>query len=96
MVVSHAGIAADREMLPLVPEGTLFAGAHDHQRFVEPLGRTVYFHSGSWNEYLTLAWLRRDAAGAHTGTVEQIRVEADGPADPELAKIRRETKTKNI
>ena len=40
IVVSHAGIAADRELLALVPDGTLFAGAHDHQRFVVPFGRT--------------------------------------------------------
>ena len=26
-------------MLPLVPDGTLFAGAHDHLRFVEHIGR---------------------------------------------------------
>jgi len=82
LVVSHAGIAADREMLPLVPDGTLFAGAHDHQRFVEPFGRTVYFHSGSWNSHVSLAWLERDAEGRARWTVEQVPVE--GAADPEL------------
>jgi 5'-nucleotidase/UDP-sugar diphosphatase len=85
IVVSHAGIAADREMLPLVPEGTLFAGAHDHQRFVEPFGRTVYFHSGSWNSHTSLAWLDRDAAGRARWTVEQVPV--DGPADEEMATV---------
>jgi 2',3'-cyclic-nucleotide 2'-phosphodiesterase (5'-nucleotidase family) len=85
IVVSHAGIAADRELLPLVPEGTLFAGAHDHQRFVEPFGRTVYFHSGSWNSHLSLAWLDRDAAGRPRWTVEQVPV--DGPAEEEMATI---------
>ncbi len=84
IVVSHAGIAADREMLPLVPDGTLFCGAHDHQRFIEPFGRTVYFHSGSWNSYASLAWLDRDEAGHPRWTVEQVEVRADGPADPEL------------
>ena len=84
IVLSHAGIAADREMLPLAPDGTLFAGAHDHQRFVEPFGRTVYFHSGSWNSHVSLAWLDRDAAGRPRWTVEQVEVRTDGPADPEL------------
>ena len=87
IVVSHAGIAADREMLPLVPDGTLFAGAHDHQRFVEPFGRTVYFHSGSWNSHLSLAWLDRDDAGRPRWTVEQVAVAVDGPADPALQAV---------
>src|SRR5205085_2690888 len=39
IVLSHAGILADRGMLPLVPRGTLFAGAHDHQRFIHPFAR---------------------------------------------------------
>lgn len=84
VVMSHAGIAADREMLSLVPDGTLFAGAHDHQRFVEPFGRTVYFHSGSWNSHVSLAWLDRDEAARPRWTVEQIPVPLEGPADPDL------------
>src|SRR4051812_41440303 len=42
IVLSHAGLNADREMLSWVPDGTLFAGAHDHLRFVHPMGRGVY------------------------------------------------------
>jgi 2',3'-cyclic-nucleotide 2'-phosphodiesterase (5'-nucleotidase family) len=85
IVLSHAGIAADRAMLGLVPDGTLFAGAHDHQRFVQPFGRTVYFHSGSWNQWLSLAWLCRDEAGRPAWHIEQLPVDPAGPADPELA-----------
>ncbi|MDI1248133.1 MAG: 5'-nucleotidase C-terminal domain-containing protein [Lacunisphaera sp.] len=96
IVLSHAGVSADREMLPLVPDGTLFAGAHDHLRFVQPFGRTVYFHSGSWNEYVSLAWLCRDAAGAPRWVVEQVKIANDGPADPELAALIQETKTKHL
>jgi 2',3'-cyclic-nucleotide 2'-phosphodiesterase (5'-nucleotidase family) len=95
-VLSHAGIKADCGMLPLVPDGTLFAGAHDHQRFVHPFEHGVYVHSGSWNEYLTLAWLHRDAYGRPRWEVEQVRVETDGPADPELAALIRETRAKNL
>ncbi|MBI2518031.1 MAG: 5'-nucleotidase C-terminal domain-containing protein [Opitutae bacterium] len=96
IVLSHAGLAADREMLALVPDGTLFAGAHDHLRFVQPFGRTVYFHSGSWNEYVSLAWLCRDESGAPRWVVEQQRVPADGPADPELTALIRDTLAKNL
>jgi len=96
IVLSHAGIKADRGILPLVPAGTLYAGAHDHQRFVHPFAHGLYVHSGSWNEYLTLAWLHRDADGAPHWTVEQIRVAADGPADPELAALIKETRAKYL
>ena len=96
IVLSHAGITADRAMLPLVPDGTLFAGAHDHLRFVQREGRTVYFHSGSWNEYVSLAWLCREADGAPRWVVEQVPVPADGPVDPELAALIRETAAKHL
>lgn len=96
IVLSHAGLAADREMLALVPDGTLFVGAHDHLRFVQPFGRTVYFHSGSWNEYLSLAWLCRDAAGAPRWVVEQIRIVPDGPAEAGLAALISATRAKYL
>jgi 2',3'-cyclic-nucleotide 2'-phosphodiesterase (5'-nucleotidase family) len=96
IVLSHAGLAADRLMLPLVPDGTLFSGAHDHLRLVQPFGRTVYFHSGAWNEFLTLAWLRRGKGGEPFWQVEQIRIRTDGPADAALAAVIRDTKAKYL
>lgn len=95
VVLSHAGLLADRSLLPLVPDGTLFAGAHDHIRFVHRRGRTVYVHSGSWNEFLTLAYLRVDATGVNW-EVHQQRVETTGPADPALATLIRETQAKHL
>ena len=94
VVLSHAGIKADREMFPLVPAGTLFAGAHDHQRFIHPFAQGVYVHSGSWNEFLTLAWLERDSAGEPQWRLEQVPVAAEGAADPEMAALIRETRAK--
>ena len=75
LVLSHAGLNSDREILPLVPAGTLFAGAHDHLRFIHPMARGAYVHSGSWNEYLTLAWLYRDALELPFWRVEQIEMD---------------------
>lgn len=92
VVLSHAGLRADRAMLPLVPDGTLFAGAHDHLQFVHRAsGGTVYFHSGSWLEVTSIARLRRDAAGALRWEVEQPPLPAEAPADPAIAKRVRET-----
>ncbi|MFI5335698.1 MAG: 5'-nucleotidase C-terminal domain-containing protein [Opitutales bacterium] len=96
IVLSHAGLSADRALLPLVPDGTLFAGAHDHLRFVQPFGRTVYFHSGAWNEYVSLAWLCRNATGAPRWVVEQERVPGEGPGDPEMAVFLAKTRAENL
>ncbi len=96
IVMSHAGLNADREMLSLVPDGTLFAGAHDHLRFIHPMGRGIYVHSGSWNEYLTLAWLYRDSSGRPRWKVEQRAISRDGAANSELAAVIRATRLKYL
>lgn len=94
IVLSHAGLEADRELLKIVPDGTLFAGAHDHLRFVHRQGRTVYFHSGSWNSHASLVWLRQGLGGALLWTVEQVELSDTGAADAPMTdfiqKIRRQ------
>jgi 2',3'-cyclic-nucleotide 2'-phosphodiesterase (5'-nucleotidase family) len=95
IVLSHAGLAADREILPLVPDGSLFAGAHDHIRFVHRLGRTAYVHSGSWNEFFTLALLRLDDRGANW-EIQQKRIALEDPADAPLAALIREAQSKYL
>jgi 5'-nucleotidase/UDP-sugar diphosphatase len=87
ILVTHTGVTADRALLELIPDSTLFAGAHDHLRFIHRAGRTVYFHSGSWNDGYSLATLRTDAAGAPQWTVEQFPLAATDLADPELAAL---------
>jgi 5'-nucleotidase/UDP-sugar diphosphatase len=95
IVLSHAGLRADRAMLPLVPDGTLFAGAHDHLLFVHREGRTVYFHSGSWTEFVSIARLKRTPAGL-SWEIEQVRIAPDDPADEKLATLVRETMVKYL
>jgi 5'-nucleotidase/UDP-sugar diphosphatase len=90
IVLSHAGLRADREMLRLVPDGTLFAGAHDHVRFVHREGRTIYFHSGSWMDGISIARLQR-VQGKLRWEVEQVAVRTDDPADPVFAKLVHDT-----
>jgi 2',3'-cyclic-nucleotide 2'-phosphodiesterase (5'-nucleotidase family) len=77
-------------MLALVPDGTLFAGAHDHLRFVHRAGGTVYFHSGSWMEFMSVARLRR-TDGRLQWEVEQVPLQAGDPAEPAMARLVRET-----
>lgn len=86
VVLSHSGLKADRAMLPLVPEGTLFAGAHDHLRFVHREGRTTYVHSGSWMDFMSVARLQRTTTGLEW-EVEQVPIHANDPADAKLAAL---------
>lgn len=95
IVLSHSGLRTDKEMLPLVPEGTLFAGAHDHLRFVHGAGRTAYFHSGSGMEYFSLATLRV-SGGALRWDVRQIAIDAEAPAEPELAALIRSVQAEHL
>ena len=95
IVMTHTGVKADRVLLPLVPDGTLFAGAHDHLRFVHREGRTVYFHSGCWADFVSIARLRR-AADPLQWDVEQVRIAPDDPADEKLATLVRETMAKHL
>lgn len=94
VVLSHAGLPVDRAVLPLVPDGTLFVGAHDHLRLVHRERHTVYVHSGSWNEFVTQVWLRRDPNGAPNWTVEQVPIATSAPADPTLATLIAETEAR--
>jgi len=96
IVLSHAGVKNDREIFPLVPDGTLFAGAHDHLRFVHRMGRTVYFHSGSWNDHASVVRLRRDAERRPVWDIEQVPIDPADPADPELAAVIREMRAKYL
>jgi 5'-nucleotidase / UDP-sugar diphosphatase len=58
-------------------------------------GRTVYVHSGSWNEFLTLAFWCADERGGRW-EVRQQRIATDDPAEPALAKLIRDTETKHL
>ena len=95
IVLTHTGVQTDRALLPLIPDGTLFAGAHNHLRFVHHTGRTVYFQSGSWNDSFSLAMLHATDAGPRW-EVEQIPIALTDPADPALAALIRETNAKYL
>ncbi len=95
ILLTHTGLKVDRALLPLVPDGTLFAGAHDHLRFVQRAGRTVYFHSGSWTEFISVARLHVTAAGP-AWDVEPVRLAPDDPADAALAALIRTTLAQHL
>jgi 2',3'-cyclic-nucleotide 2'-phosphodiesterase (5'-nucleotidase family) len=57
LVMSHAGVAGDRDILPLLPEGALMIGGHNHLLFQHQHGRSAYAHTGSWSNAYTTATL---------------------------------------
>jgi len=95
VVLSHSGLKADRAMFPVIPDGALFAGAHDHLRFVHRVGRTVYFHSGSWMDFLSVARLRRSGDRLQWD-VEQLPLEAGEPPEPALDRLVRATLAREL
>ncbi len=60
LVMSHAGVAGDRDILPLLPDGALMIGGHNHLLFQHEQGRSAYAHTGSWSNAYTTATLFED------------------------------------
>lgn len=83
MVMSHAGVAPDREILPLLPNGALMVGGHNHLQFQHRQGASLYVHTGSWSNAYTVVPLR--AAGP--GDAVSVPVALDGPLAPALAAL---------
>lgn len=82
ILLSHAGVVADREILPLVPDGTLVVGGHDHLVFEHAEGNTRYVHTGSWSSLITLATFTTPGAAP---VIERIGIDATGPSIEPLA-----------
>lgn len=83
VVLSHAGVVADRAILPMLPDATLLVGGHEHLRFAHEDGRTRYVHTGSWSRFFTTVALRRGQAPA----LASRAVAAADPTDRALAAI---------
>jgi 2',3'-cyclic-nucleotide 2'-phosphodiesterase (5'-nucleotidase family) len=86
IVMSHAGLPADKLILPAIPDGTLILGGHDHLTFDHAQGRTRYVHTGAWGEPLSVATIDLASKTAPI-RVERVHVDPAGPADPALAAL---------
>lgn len=62
MVMSHAGVTADREILPLLPRGVPMVGGHNHLLFQHQQGGNLYVHTGSWSNAFTVVTLYADGS----------------------------------
>ena len=83
LVMSHAGVAGDRAILPLLPDGALMIGGHNHLLFQHAQGRSAYAHTGSWSNAYTTATLFED------GRIDVVStaVERDAAPSPRLADL---------
>ncbi|MET0338576.1 MAG: metallophosphoesterase, partial [Caulobacter sp.] len=69
MVMSHAGVTADREILPLLPKGAVMIGGHNHLLFNHSLPNNVYVHTGSWSNAYTAVTIRPGGGDAASRSV---------------------------
>lgn len=80
LVLSHAGVGPDKQILPLLPDGSLLVGGHDHLVFRHDQGATRYVHTGSWSRGFAVA-----SVTGKTIALEQIDIALDAPRDAALA-----------
>lgn len=59
VIMSHAGVSADKSFLGNVPSGTLVQGAHDHLTLNAEENGVSYFHVGSWGTQLGVVSLKK-------------------------------------
>lgn len=92
MVMSHAGVTADRDILPLLPDGSLMIGGHNHLLFQHRQGRSAYVHTGSWTAAYTVAEFLSDGSV----TAQSRAVARDARASPALADLIAATLAANL
>jgi 5'-nucleotidase / UDP-sugar diphosphatase len=83
VVMSHAGLPADRPLLSSLPDRTLFLGGHNHLTVEHAQGRSRYVHTGAWGQPLTVATIDRSRAKDPI-RIARVVVDPNGPADPVL------------
>jgi len=92
VVLSHAGVVADRGILPLLADGSLLVGGHDHLVLEHAEGATRYVHTGSWSSLFTVV----DIAADRSLSLRQVNVDLGGEADAELAALVASTLAKHL
>ncbi|MGH7018698.1 MAG: metallophosphoesterase [Brevundimonas sp.] len=92
LVMSHAGVAGDRDILPLLPDGALMIGGHDHLLFQHEQGRSAYAHTGSWSNAYTTATFYGDGRI----TVGTTAVDLNAAPSPRLADLIATTLATNL
>ena len=85
VLLSHAGVEADKAILPLLPAGSVVVGGHDHIELIHEEGG-VYVHGGAWARVLSVLDVTAGAGGFEVAA-RQVDVPAEGEGDAELAAL---------
>lgn len=93
IVMSHAGVVADRDILPLLPDGTLVVGGHDHLNFVHEAGATRYVHTGSWCTSMAVASI---AGPGEAATIETVAIDRSAKPSPALSALIEKTLSQHL
>ncbi|CDZ57079.1 metallophosphoesterase [Neorhizobium galegae] len=81
IVLSHAGVVPDRDILPILPNGTLMIGGHDHLTLTHNQGETRYIHTGSWSSAIMVATFK---AADKAPELARIEIDRTGPSSAVL------------
>lgn len=81
IVLSHAGVVPDRDILPILPNGTLMIGGHDHLTLTHSQGETRYIHTGSWSSAIMVATFK---AAGKAPELARIEIDRTGPSSAVL------------
>ena len=92
VVLSHAGVVADRQLLPLLDDGSLLIGGHDHLILEHAEGATRYVHTGSWSSLFSVV----DIADDRSLSLRRVEIALDAPVDAELATLIEATMTAHL
>jgi len=81
VLATHAGVAADKRLLPDLPAGTLAVGAHDHLDLRHQGEGVTYLHGGAWGAQVAVATLTRGADGVQVDVAMRPVAPSGGDAD---------------
>lgn len=84
VLVSHAGVTPDRDILGAIDRPMLVIGAHDHLTLDHEQGEVSYFHGGSWGSQIRLVRVHADGPRFEA---ETIAVDPSIEADAALAAL---------
>lgn len=70
IVLSHAGVVPDKAILPMLPDGTLMIGGHDHLNIEHEEGMTRYLHTGCWSTACTVATIAGPGESARFSRID--------------------------
>jgi 2',3'-cyclic-nucleotide 2'-phosphodiesterase (5'-nucleotidase family) len=84
IVLSHAGVMPDKAILPMLPDGTLMIGGHDHLNIEYSQGNTRYLHTGCWAVAATAAEIDGPNQAAR---FTRLDIDPTAPASEKLAAL---------